>query len=229
MTQRIPVIISVKALPHAKQRLAGVLGAVERRLLVLAMLADVLDTLGAVDAIGSVLVVTPDADVARCAARDGVRVLMEPDAGGLNPAIARGLRNDDVMSTGRALILPGDVPLATPAEIATVIEAGTRRDGPRVTLVPSLDGGGTNAMLLAPPDVIAPCYGAGSFVQHLAAAVARRVDTEVIELPGLACDIDMPADLERLAWARVDAPRYAFLSNRKRAAADVQGISHDGH
>jgi 2-phospho-L-lactate guanylyltransferase len=229
MTLRTPVIIPVKALPHAKQRLAGVLGAIERRLLVQAMLADVLDTLGTVDAVGSVVVVTPDTDVARCAERDGVRVLMETDAGGLNRAIVRGLRNDDVASAGRALILPGDVPLATPSEIAAVIEAGTRRDGPRVTLVPSLDGGGTNAMLLAPPDVIAPCYGAESFVQHLAAAVARRVDTEVIELPGLACDIDMPADLERLVQARADAPRYAFLSGSKRTNADGQGTLHDGH
>ncbi len=215
MTARCPVIIPVKGLRGAKQRLAGILNESARGELVLAMLADVLDTLRTVDSISAVHIVTPDADIAWFAEQNGAHVIAESGGNGLNAAVIQGCSARDIRAARRALILPGDVPLATAEEIAVVVEAGLRRDGRRVTLVPSRDGNGTNAMLLAPPDAIAPCYGLGSFVEHLAAAVARRIDTEVIELPGLASDIDMPADLARLLRVRRNVPRYAFLADHQ--------------
>ena len=211
MTTAIPVIVPVKSLHDAKQRLSPVLSAEDRRNLVLAMLADVFSTLSDVETISRVLVVTPDQEVAALASAEGVSVLSEFYSGGLNAAVQRGLDHPDVRRVGKALIVPGDVPLATVAEIATLIAAGTRRDNPRVTIVPSRDGGGTNALLLSPMDVIQPEYGPDSFVKHLAAAVARRIDAEVMQLPGLARDIDLPDDLMELQRRRSGSSRYAFL------------------
>jgi 2-phospho-L-lactate guanylyltransferase len=106
--------------------------------------------------------------------------------------------------------VPADVPLATPEELRSLIQS--RGGQPGVTLVPSHDGDGTNGLLLAPPNAIAPCYGPGSYLQHLSQAMARRVDVNVVHLAGLARDIDEPADLAALLAARADAAgRYDFL------------------
>jgi 2-phospho-L-lactate/phosphoenolpyruvate guanylyltransferase len=208
---RIPAIVPVKGLRHAKQRLAHALTCEERQLLVLAMLADMLDTLSDVEAVGPTLVVTPDPEVAALArARNGT-VLVEPAAAGLIAAVRRGLADKRVQAAGRALVLPGDVPLASAGEIAKVAASAAQRGRQRVTLVPSRDGHGTNALLLAPPDVIELGFGENSFVRHLAATVARRIDAEVLQVPGLATDIDEAWDLDCLLYERRWSRRYEFL------------------
>ncbi|MCL4765039.1 MAG: 2-phospho-L-lactate guanylyltransferase [Hyphomicrobiaceae bacterium] len=211
---RVPVIIPVKALQNAKQRLACVLTKDERRQLVLAMLADMFDTLAEVPSVGPMLVVTPDPEVARLVRARGGVVLNELMAAGLDAAVRRGLADESVQAAGQALVLPGDVPLASAGEIAKLADGSARRGCPRVTLVPARDGDGTNAMLLSPPGVIDPSFGRGSFVRHLAAAVARRVDAEVLQMEGIANDVDAPADLDRLLRERRRSRRYEFLRGR---------------
>src|SRR5690606_32330688 len=98
--------------------------------------------------------------------------------------------------------------------IETVVGSSSARERPRIALVPSRDGDGTNALLLSPPDIIEPNFGVGSFLSHLAAAVARRIDAEVLQLGGLATDIDTPDDLDCLLRSRSCSPRYAFLLGR---------------
>lgn len=219
----VPVIVPVKALRLAKRRLASALTATERRQLVLAMLADVLDTLAAVPSAGPVLVVTPDPDVAALAEAKHAAVLVDKADGGLNAAVRQGLGDRCVQAAGRALVVPGDVPLASAGEIARV--AGSIAPGrQRVVLVPSRDGDGTNALLLAPPGVIEPAFGPDSFFRHLAAAVARGADAEILQLDGLATDIDMPGDLDCLIRARSWSPRYDFLRARAGPAGNAATI-----
>jgi hypothetical protein len=79
-------------------------------------------------------------------------------------------------------------------------------------LAPSHDGNGTNGLLLAPPKRIAPCYGPGSYLQHLSQAMARRVDVNVVHLEGLARMTRRAGDLDRAAGARPGGKRYAFLA-----------------
>ena len=81
-----------------------------------------------------------------------------------------------------------------------------------MTLAPSHDSNGTNGLALAPPDAIAPCYRPGSYLQHLSQAMARRVDVNVVHLPGLARDIDEPDDLAWLLAHPRAGERYAFLA-----------------
>ena len=85
-----------------------------------------------------------------------------------------------------------------------------------MTLAPSHDSNGTNALLLAPPDAIAPCYGPGSYLQHLSQAMARHIDVNVLHLAGVARDIDEPADLAQLSAAA--GARYGFLEPYLAAA-----------
>ena len=177
-------VVPVKALGLAKRRLAPALPDAARRRLVLTMLEDILTAAVSVERIARILVVTPDREVAAAMAF----------------ALARG--------AAQALILPADVPLATPAELASLIES--RGVKPGVTLAPSHDSNGTNALLLAPPNAITPCYGPGSYLQHMSQAMARHIDVHVMHLPGIARDIDEPADLVHLSAA--GGERYAFLA-----------------
>ncbi len=114
-------------------------------------------------------------------------------------------------AAGQALVLPGDVPLASAEEIREIAEAAGPSGARRVTLVPDRDDRGTNAILLAPPGIIEPQFGPYSYTQHLNRAVAGRIDVQVLTLPGLALDIDAPADLDELLRRREGSQRYQFL------------------
>lgn len=206
-------IVPVKALSHAKRRLAPVLPADARCELMLTMLADLLGVLNGVDLLEGILVVTADAQVAQLARCHGASVLREDQSLGLNEAVSAGLAHVD-RRAAQALVLPADVPFATADEISTIIGAGGHGHGKSVAIVPSADGGGTNALLLAPPSALAPRFGPGSFVEHLSQAVARRVDVKVLHLAGLAADIDGPADVLKLLADPRTATRYAFLQSR---------------
>lgn len=203
-------IVPIKSLANAKRRLAPALAPSARRQLVLTMLEDVLAAAGAVTEINPVLVVTPDAMVAELARRKGARVLMEHRASGLNAAVRRGLAEAQALGCERALVLPADVPLATPEELSQVLAAAGTAPG-SAALVPATDQDGTNALLLTPPQALEPQFGPGSFIAHLSQAVARRLDVRVLQLPGLGADIDRPGDLGHLLERKRADPRYAFL------------------
>jgi 2-phospho-L-lactate guanylyltransferase len=206
-SSEVTTIIPVKTLRSAKRRLAPVLPDDARTRLVLTMLEDVLAAVAQVEEIGGVAVVTPDGSVAGLADKAAATVLRESRASGLNAAASRGLAWAVAQGARAALVLPADVPLATPDELSRLVRAahGARH----VRIAPAADGDGTNALLLAPPGALEPAFGAGSFLRHLAQAVAKGLELEVLRLPGLALDIDEPRDLARLL-ARAPQ-RYAFL------------------
>ena len=104
-------------------------------------------------------------------------------------------------------MLPADVPLAS-GELRSLIQSrggAARRDAGAVARQQR-----HQRLLLAPPNAIDPCYGPGSYLQHLSQAMARRVDVNVVHLEGLARDIDEPGDLARLLAHPQAGRRYAF-------------------
>jgi len=219
MSRPVSAIIPVKTLSQAKRRLAPVLPDAARARLVLTMLEDVLAAVAQVESIGRVVVVTPDARVAELAQGMGAVVLRERRAAGLNAAVRRGLADAAAQGDSQALVLPADLPLATPEELRRLVEAdGDASSQASVTLAPAGDGDGTNALCLAPPDALEPGFGPGSFLQHLAQAVAKGLEIKVLRLPGLARDIDQPRDLARLLAHPQTAERYAFLEPYVTAA-----------
>jgi 2-phospho-L-lactate guanylyltransferase len=182
------------------------------------MLHSVLAAVAEAGGIDRTLVVTPDATVAELALGDGAHVLREGRARGLNAAVRAGLARAVAGGARRALVLPADVPLMTATELQGLI--GSAGGGsPRATLVPAADGEGTNAMLLVPPTAIKPSFGPGSYMRHLAQALARRLDVEVLHLPGLAKDIDCPHDLEQLIDPARQLPHFQFLVQHVMKAA----------
>jgi 2-phospho-L-lactate guanylyltransferase len=153
--------------------------------------------------------------------REPLQAIRQPSGfAALNAAIASGLAYASSRGARRVLVLPADVPLTTSSELQSLIQSRGEQAG--ITLAPSHDNNGTNGLLLAPPLAIAPCYGPGSYLQHLSRAMARRVDVNVVHLEGLARDIDEPDDLVRLLGDAGARKRYAFIAPHVAAAGKLQ-------
>jgi 2-phospho-L-lactate/phosphoenolpyruvate guanylyltransferase len=191
-------VVPAKRLAGALRRLAPALGRSVRRELQVAMLADVFAACAGARGLAGLLVVTSDPDVAALGrARAGARVIADHDPPrGMNGAVARGLAWATAQGAAAALVLTADLPLACPEDVVAILDAGPA--APSAVLVPSHEGTGTNAMLLAPPMALAPRLGPRSLERHLAQASRRGVASVRRELPRLALDIDTPRDLAAL-------------------------------
>lgn len=186
-------VIPVKRLADAKGRLADVLRPIDRRVLAIAMLEDVVAAVQATDGLGAPVVVSPDPEVWHRADALGCRVVEEPpDAdGGLNGALQRAAAG----TPGTLLVVSADLPLASPAALGRVRDALTAAP---VVVVPNRSGTGTNVLGWNPGTRFAPSFGPGSAARHLAAPGAVRVDD-----PDLADDVDLAEDL-RTVVLRLD-------------------------
>ena len=208
-------VLPAKNFDDAKQRLAGALNEGERRDLFAAMFEDVLETLCAVDGLAGVLVVTRDATATAIARRHGADVLPEAANRGQTAAVEAAAAWLREKRAEGMIAVPGDVPLATPAEIEQVL--AVHRPAPAMTIVPARDERGSNCIACSPPDLIAFRFGNDSFQPHLREAASRGVIPVILKLPGIGLDIDRPDDLAALIEAPGDS-RAQRWATRRRAA-----------
>jgi 2-phospho-L-lactate guanylyltransferase len=188
-------IIPVKRFGEAKQRLAAGIEDQRREALVAAMLEDVLEAIGEARSIERTIVVTDEPGAAEGASRRGAAVVPDVAEGGHPAAALAGIARAEELDAGCVALLPGDCPLISPRELDRLL---TGVPPSYVAIVPDRHGTGTNALVLAPPDAIAPAFGEGSRARHVADARARGVPFAVEELPSLALDLDTPADIVAL-------------------------------
>jgi 2-phospho-L-lactate guanylyltransferase len=95
------------------------------------------------------------------------------------------------------LTLPGDVPAVKTPEVEALIAAVTIP--PAFIIAPAHDEQGSNAILMSPPNVVKLRFGEDSYFPHLAASRAAGITPQILRLPGIAMDIDHPADIARFA------------------------------
>ena len=214
-------VVPVKERGRAKERLAPLLLPETRQALALAMLQDVLGALADAEGLAGLLLVTCDAAAGRMARHYGARLVECGARDGHTGAVAAAARL--LAAEGRAgmLTLPGDIPLATAGEIGQII--GAHRPAPSFTIVPSHDEGGSNAILLSPPDAVPLRFGTDSFFPHLRAAEAQGIRPTVLRLPGIALDIDNPEDLATFARQPSTTHTRAFLVNAMLPPAGPPG------
>lgn len=211
------VVVPVKDLSRAKRRLSPRLEPAERRSLAVAMLRDVLEAARSARGVEGVLVITDDRKAAAIARENGAEICAEkrpsPSADGaergeakLNRALQiarRWLRDRDA---GALLVLPADLPLATTADIEALaaLDPGVTDEAADalVALVPDRTRGGTNALLLRPPNAIPFCFGRDSARHHRRLAEERGIRFRELDLGSLRLDVDEPSDLEALTDAR---------------------------
>ena len=186
-------IVPIGTLIGAKSRLGAVLDAEERLELTILLARRTIAAAIAAEGIAETIVVTPDDAVRDLAMELGARPLRQRD-GGLNRGIDSA--RDEAIAAGAdaIVILPIDLPDVTPEAIEAVLAPLADPRRPLVAIVPDRHGRGTNALLIAPPDAIAICFGGDSRAAHEAAATA--VGARLIELDGpLSLDLDTPDDL----------------------------------
>lgn len=214
-------VLPVKGLGGAKGRLSAVLTPRQRRDLARAMVEDVIEALAAVTALDGILVVSRDPVVAALAERYGARVLLEPRSCGQTAAVTAAAATLAAEGADGMIAVPGDVPLASPAEIEQVlaVHATAPFIVPSMTIVPARDARGSNAIACSPPGALAFQFGDNSFLRHLAAARAQGVACQTLRLPGLGLDIDAPADLLALLDRPGSARAQIYLKASSVAAA----------
>ena len=209
-------ILPAKNFNHAKKRLAPSLTPTERQALFGAMLEDVLAAATGVDMLEGVLVLTRDEKAATLAKAYGARVESEPANDGQSAAAERAANILLAVGAHGVLTLPGDTPNISPLEIKTILQR--HGDAPAISIVPSHDGRGSNCVILSPPKLIPFHFGHDSLTPHLAEAKARNITPNIIDdLPGIALDIDTPADLATL----LDTPNQT----RARTYLNESGIA----
>ena len=206
----VHAVVPVKNLGHAKQRLSGVLGQLERTALFRAMLEDVLEALAGASSLAGIVLITRDEEAIALAQRYGAECLIEPENRGHTAAVEFAARALSDRGAGALLQVPGDIPCVTAEEIEAVIAA--HAPAPVVTIAPSRDYRGSNAVLCSPPDVFPFRFGDDSFYPHLAAARALGVEPTVVERAGIGLDIDTPDDLEVFLASPSDTRAYRLLA-----------------
>jgi len=190
------ILVPVKNLAHAKQRLAAVLDQPARTELAQAMLWDVLETLGTWEDRPDVSIVTSDPFAVHLARQFDFQVIHDHANRGETDAIEMATRFCESRGADSTLVIPGDIPLIQGWELERIFEAVPEEGS---VLVPSADGRGTNAAFRRPAGLFPLRFGNDSFKPHLAAARATQRPCIALSLPGIALDVDNSLDLMQLA------------------------------
>jgi len=191
----IVLVVPVKDLVNAKQRLLSLLEPAERAALARAMLRDVLHALTEAH-LDAVWVVTRDPAVVAAVRPFGVEIVPEATNAGHTAAVAHAQTRATSRGARVFATVPGDVPCVTAEDIRALV--GAVGEPPGVAFVPSRSGLGTNGVALSPPDLMPLTFGEPSFENHLATAGRRGLTPRVLRLPRLGLDIDTPGDLRAL-------------------------------
>jgi len=190
-------ILPVKEMEGAKQRLAPLLSPEERIALMQVMLRDVLAALSAVPSLAGIALVTLDRWAQALAQEHGARIITEGAREGHTGAVTAAAAVLQMEGVTAILTMPGDIPAVTTPEVEALIAAAST--APAFIIAPAHDEQGSNAILMSPPDAVKLRFGEDSYFPHLAAARAVGITPKILRLPGIAMDIDYPADIARFA------------------------------
>ena len=221
----IAALMPVKGFRNAKQRLGALLDQAGRELLAETMFRDVLRQVRLARGLAGTFVVTGDEKVAAMAATAGAEVIREAEEKGETDAVDFARLELKRAGCEAVLIIPGDMPLVRAADIERILDQVPRdASAPFALFVPSHDHLGTNALLLAPPDVIKLRFGYDSFNFHLSQVAAQGLSIRVVEDEHFALDIDEPKDLQRFLSCGYADGESTRVANGLLAEQDVRRI-----
>jgi 2-phospho-L-lactate guanylyltransferase len=192
------ILVPVKNLSAAKQRLASLFDQPARTELAQAMLFDVLETLGEWPGRPEVGIVTSDPFAIQLAQQFRFSVIPDHNNLSQTDAIEVATRLCESQGIDSTLVIPGDIPLIQSWELAKILESAPSEGS---VLVRAADGRGTNAIFRRPAGLFPARFGNDSFQPHHAAAQATGKPCVLLSLPGIALDVDNPSDLLALASA----------------------------
>ena len=216
-------IVPVKGLSVANGRLDNILSPDERNRLAEALFLDLIVKLPRSRCIDDVLVVTADEAIARQTRWFGHMVLVEDEDEGHSEAAVAGARAAMEEGAERVAMLPVDCPMLDIEEL----DARIGRSPRTVLIVPDRHETGTNALVMAPPDVFEPAFGPDSCARHVTKARAAGISFALEKIASMAVDLDTAEDYsllrDKLLLEPDPAPRTAQvlweLGDRTQTAA----------
>jgi 2-phospho-L-lactate guanylyltransferase len=226
----VAALMPVKGFRNAKQRLSPLLSGAAREVLAATMFRDVLRQVRLARGLAATFVVTGDDMVAAIAASAGAEVIREHAENGETGAVDFARHELKRAGWEAVLIIPADMPLVRAEDVEAVLaQVPFDACAPYALLVPSHDKLGTNALLLAPPDVIQLRFGHDSFTFHVRQVTAQGLPARFVENEHLALDIDEPKDLERfLAYDHQGGESTRVAQELLAARAEPTGESSGG-
>lgn len=206
----VRALVPVKASGSGKSRLAPALSEAERSTLTRCMAEDVLGALRDCQAIESVVILGSGEPAASLARETGCRLLPDDASGDLCANLDRAAALLAGEGTATLLIVPADLPGLAAADLDTLLRAHDAG----VTLAAAGRDGGTNALVLSPPQAIACQFGPDSAARHLAAGRAAGVPATRLSLQAFARDLDTVDDVR---WFCRHAHRGATFDYLQRS------------
>lgn len=193
------LLIPVKALAHAKQRLAAHFSMQERIALADALWQEFFEVARATRGIDRIVVVSAEPRVLKRAAQLGWEALSEREQKSESDSVDFACRWCADRGIDALLRMPVDLPLAEPADIESLFAC--LPNSPATVIAPSRDGDGTNALLRTPPMLFPSHFGPGSFALHLAEAKRCGASVKIVRNERLEFDVDELEDLRALNTA----------------------------
>ena len=187
------LLLPIKDLRKAKQRLTAVLTPHERFGLAQAMLADTIQAVCGVHRANRIFVITSYEPAMETAAKFGWEVLREEHQVSESASVDLASRLCAERGVTALLRLPLDLPLVQPGDIDDLLV--TECPAPATVMVPSRDGTGTNAILRTPPALFPSHFGPNSFAKHRSEAEQLGARIIVRRNARLEMDVDDEADL----------------------------------
>src|ERR1700693_4061945 len=190
------LLLPIKDLRQAKQRLAPLLNAEERFVLAQAMLADTIRAVRGVRRAEKIFVVTNYIPAMQAAETNSWELLREERQISESVSVDAASRQCAERGVTSLLRLPLDLPLVQASDIDALLAVECL--APAVVIVPSRDGTGTNAIRRTPPALFPSHFGAGSFAKHC--GEAERAGARIFKRRNvhLEMDVDDEADLRAL-------------------------------
>jgi 2-phospho-L-lactate/phosphoenolpyruvate guanylyltransferase len=187
------LLLPIKDLRNAKQRLASALAPEERFALAQAMLADTVRAVRGVRRAEKIFVITNYPPAIQAAEENSWEVLREELQISESVSVDTASRQCQERGITALMRLPLDVPLVQSSDIDELL--ALECPAPGVMIVPSRDGTGTNAILRSLPTLFPSHFGTGSFAKHC--GEAQRVGARIIVRRNarLEMDVDDQADL----------------------------------
>ncbi|MFN3225708.1 MAG: 2-phospho-L-lactate guanylyltransferase [Hyphomicrobiales bacterium] len=200
------VVIPMKDPDQAKTRLGDTLPAKTRAALTRTLFRQTLRVLKSLDQGLHIVVVTDSDAIAEICLPFRVQVLADP-GGGLNEAVKAGADYAAHHRFASVCILPGD--LADPSRNDLAALLAMPREVNSAIIAPAHDGG-TNALLVTPPDAMRFAYGTDSCAAHQAQAENAGLSCLVMPLTSLLYDVDRSSDLGARLARGLDRSLGAF-------------------
>ena len=194
-------LVPVKARHAGKQRLASALAEPARAQLVRRMLSHVLGVLADCPDIDHILVMSPERDEMP----PGIEWLPDP-AAQMNDALQLAVEGLQARGATCVAVIAADLPLLAAGEVRALVRAALASG---TAIAPDRGGTGTNAVCLRLPTALRFQFGPGSFAAHSAQGAVDGTPALIVVQPGLAFDVDVPADLKMLVAG--GASDYGFL------------------